>query len=201
MQLILVEDEESVSRFIKKGFVSEGYQIDVAFDGTIAKSLFEKKPYDLAILDINLPGLNGYQLCQHFKKINPYIPVIFLTALDSIDDKVAGFESGADDYLVKPFEFKELLLRTKALIRRSTHAGNATLKLVIADLEMDTSGKIVSRAGKRLDLTAREYSLLEYLMINKGRGLDLTAADILKKHPRRHKSTTAPEMQIGLRKI
>lgn len=88
MQLILVEDEESVSRFIKKGFVSEGYQIDVAFDGTIAKSLFEKKPYDLAILDINLPGLNGYQLCQHFKKINPYIPVIFLTALDSIDDKL-----------------------------------------------------------------------------------------------------------------
>lgn len=169
MQLILVEDEESVSRFIRKGFVSEGYQIDVAFDGTIAKSLFEKKPYDLAILDVNLPGLNGYQLCQHFKKINPHIPVIFLTALDSIEDKVTGFESGADDYLVKPFEFRELLLRAKALIRRTTHAGNGAQKLVIADLEMDTSGKIVSRAGKRLDLTAREYSLLEYLMINKGR--------------------------------
>lgn len=169
MQLILVEDEESVSRFIKKGFVSEGYQIDIAFDGTIAKSLFEKKPYDLAILDVNLPGLNGYQLCQHFKKINPYIPVIFLTALDSIEDKVTGFESGADDYLVKPFEFRELLLRAKALIRRTSHAANGTQKLVVADLEMDTSGKIVSRAGKRLDLTAREYSLLEYLMINKGR--------------------------------
>jgi two-component system copper resistance phosphate regulon response regulator CusR len=169
MQLILAEDELSVSQFIKKGFVSEGYLIDVAFDGTIAKSMFEKKRYDLAILDINLPGLNGYQLCTHFKKINPYIPVIFLTALDGIDDKIAGFESGADDYLVKPFEFRELLLRVKALVRRSGQASPSAQKIIIADLELDTLGKIVTRAGKRIELTAREYALLEYLMINKGR--------------------------------
>ncbi|HMI66765.1 MAG TPA: response regulator transcription factor [Cyclobacteriaceae bacterium] len=169
MQLILVEDEESVSKFIKKGFEGEGYNIDVAYDSIIAKSLFQKKSYDLAILDINLPGMNGYQLCQFFKGLNPHLPVIFLTALDRIDDKVVGFESGADDYLVKPFEFKELLLRVKALTRRSGHRLMADKKIVIADLEMDTSGKVVTRAGNRITLTAREFSLLEYLMINKGR--------------------------------
>ena len=169
MQLILVEDEESVSKFIKKGFEGEGYNIDIAYDSTIAKSLFQKKAYDLAILDINLPGMNGYQLCQFFKELNPHLPVIFLTALDRIDDKVVGFESGADDYLVKPFEFKELLLRVKALIRRSGHRLTADKKIVIADLEMDTNGKVVTRAGNRIELTAREFSLLEYLMINKGR--------------------------------
>jgi two-component system copper resistance phosphate regulon response regulator CusR len=169
MQLILVEDEESVSKFIKKGFEGEGYNIDVAYDSIIAKSLFQKKSYDLAILDINLPGMNGYQLCQFFKGLNPHLPVIFLTALDRIDDKVVGFESGADDYLVKPFEFKELLLRVKALIRRSGHRLMADRKIVIADLEMDTTGKVVTRAGNRITLTAREFSLLEYLMINKGR--------------------------------
>lgn len=169
MNLLLVEDEVSVSNFIKKGFESEGYSIDVAFDGTMGKSFFAKKIYELIILDINLPGLNGYELCQQFKASHPHIPIIFLTALDSLDDKVTGFESGADDYLVKPFEFQELLLRAKALIRRSGSSIGIGKKLVLADLEMETSGKIVSRAGKRIELTAREFSLLEYLMINKGR--------------------------------
>lgn len=169
MQLILVEDEESVSKFIKKGFESEGYNLDVAYDSTAAKSLIQKKSYDLAILDINLPGMNGFQLCQFFKALYPHVPVIFLTALDSIDDKVVGFESGADDYLVKPFEFKELLVRVKALIRRSGHRLTADKKIVIGDLEMDINGKVVTRAGNRIELTAREFSLLEYLMINKGR--------------------------------
>lgn len=169
MRLLLVEDEVSVSRFIKKGFTSEGYQIDVAFDGTIAKSMFERKSYDLAILDVNIPGLNGYQLCEHLKKINPYIPIIFLTAMDGIEDKVTGFESGADDYLVKPFEFRELLLRVKALVRRLGNVNMSRQRLIVADLEIDTVGKIVTRGGKRIELTAREYSLLEHLMINKGR--------------------------------
>ncbi len=169
MQLILVEDEESVSKFIKKGFEGEGYNIDIAYDGTIAKSLFHKKPYDLAILDINLPGMNGYQLCKFFKSQNPHLPVIFLTALDSIDDKVIGFESGGDDYLVKPFEFKELLLRVKALIRRSGIRLDVHGRITVADLALDTNGKVVTRSGNRIDLTAREFSLLEYLMINKGR--------------------------------
>jgi two-component system copper resistance phosphate regulon response regulator CusR len=169
MNLLLVEDELSVSNFIKKGFESEGYLLDVAFDGTLGQNFFNKKEYDLVILDINIPGINGFQLCENFKKERPFVPVIFLTALDGLDDKITGFESGADDYLVKPFEFQELLLRAKALIRRSGTRGIAEKRIIVADLEMETHGKIVTRAGKRIELTAREFSLLEYLMINKGR--------------------------------
>ncbi len=169
MNLLLIEDEISVSNFIRKGFESEGYVLDVAYDAQVGKSLFEKKNYDLIILDVNLPGTNGFQLCQEFKKEKPQVPVIFLTALDAIDDKVTGFESGADDYLVKPFEFRELLMRVKALVRRASTMPMTEKKIVIADLEMETEGKVVTRAGKRIDLTAREFSLLEYLMINKGR--------------------------------
>jgi len=168
MNLLLAEDEVSVSNFVKKGFESEGYLLDVAFDGAMAKSLFSRKDYDLAILDVNLPLFNGFQLCQEFKRERPQMPVIFLTALDSLEDKVVGFESGADDYLIKPFEFQELLLRTKALIRRSGIKTSSERKIVIADLEMSTAGKVVTRSGKRIELTAREFALLEYLMINKG---------------------------------
>lgn len=168
MKVLLVEDEFSLSSFIKKGFESEGHPVDVAFDGLIAQRKFKQNTYDVAIFDINLPGINGFELCQQIKKDQPYVPVIFLTALDGIDDKVAGFESGADDYLVKPFEFRELLLRTRALIRRKNQVPDSP-RIQIADLEIDIGAKIVTRAGKRIDLTAREFSLLEYLMINKGR--------------------------------
>lgn len=169
MNLFLIEDEHSVSNFIRKGFESEGYSLDVAFDGQVGRNLFDRKNYDLIILDVNLPGVNGFQLCREFKKEKPSLPIILLTALDALDDKVTGFESGADDYLVKPFEFKELLMRVKALIRRSGSFSLSEKKIVIADLEMETQGKIVTRAGKRIDLTAREFALLEYLMVNKGR--------------------------------
>lgn len=169
VNLLLVEDEQSVSSFIRKGFESEGYLLDAAFDGILGKSLFNKKQYDLIILDINLPGINGFQLCREFKEEHPHIPIIFLTALDDLDDKIMGFESGADDYLVKPFEFQELLMRVKALVRRSGARSITDKKIVVADLEMETNGKIVTRAGKRIELTAREFALLEYLMLNKGR--------------------------------
>jgi two-component system, OmpR family, copper resistance phosphate regulon response regulator CusR len=169
MDLLLAEDEVSVSNFIKKGFESEGYVLDVAFDGAMAKSLFSKKSYDLVILDINLPVFNGFQLCREFKTERPQLPIIFLTALDGLDDKTTGFESGADDYLVKPFEFQELLLRTKALVRRTGVKMSSEKKIMVADLEMEIHGKVVTRAGRRIELTAREFSLLEYLMLNKGR--------------------------------
>ncbi|HWA35613.1 MAG TPA: response regulator transcription factor [Cyclobacteriaceae bacterium] len=169
MNCLLVEDEPSVSNFIRKGFESEGYLLDVAFDGTLGKNFFEKKTYDLVILDINLPGINGLQLCKDFKMDRPYTPIIFLTALDALDDKISGFELGADDYLVKPFEFKELLLRAKALVRRSRNTMVPGNKISIADLVLESTGKVVTRAGIRVDLTAREFSLLEYLMMNKGR--------------------------------
>jgi two-component system, OmpR family, copper resistance phosphate regulon response regulator CusR len=169
MNLLLAEDELSVSNFIKKGFESEGYLIDVSYDGAIARNYFQKRIYDLIILDINLPLFNGFTLCQEFKKERPEVPIIFLTALDSLDDKITGFESGADDYLVKPFEFQELLIRSKALIRRSLLHNNAEKKLFVGNLEMEPRGKIVTRGGKRIDLTAREFALLEYLILNKGR--------------------------------
>ena len=169
MNLLLIEDEVSVSNFIKKGVESEGYQLDVAFDGTVGKRLFWLKRYDLVILDINLPGINGFQLCSEFKRDRPLTPIIFLTALDGLNDKITGFQSGADDYLVKPFEFQELLLRVKALLRRSVTMSMTDRKLNVADLELEPSGKVVMRAGKRIELTAREFALLEYLMINKGR--------------------------------
>src|SRR5579871_6842332 len=137
MNLLLAEDETSVSNFIKKGFESEGYILDIAFDGEMAKSLFDKKDYDLVILDVNLPLFNGFQLCREFKEEQPQLPIIFLTALDGLDDKTTGFESGADDYLVKPFEFQELLLRTKALIRRTGMRTSVEKKISIGDLEME----------------------------------------------------------------
>lgn len=169
MNFLLIEDEVSVSNFIKKGFESEGYPTDVAYDGIIGHNFFSKKEYDLIILDVNLPGINGFELCARFKKERPITPIIFLTALDALDDKISGFESGADDYLVKPFEFQELLLRAKALIRRSGSKVLTDKKIKLADLELETQGKIVTRAGKRINLTAREFALLEYLMINHGR--------------------------------
>jgi two-component system copper resistance phosphate regulon response regulator CusR len=169
MNLLLVEDETSVSNFIRKGLEGEGYQIDTAFDGDLGKELFHKKDHDLVILDVNLPGINGLTLCKEFKAEKPMLPVILLTALDSLNDKVSGFESGADDYLVKPFEFQELLMRVKALTRRAGTAQLAENKISVADLVMETQGKVVTRAGKRIDLTAREFALLEYLLINKGR--------------------------------
>jgi two-component system copper resistance phosphate regulon response regulator CusR len=169
MRILLVEDEVSVATFVKKGFENEGYIVDLAYDGVVAKSFFNSKSYELVILDINLPGTNGYELCRYIKGSHPQVPVIFLTALDSIEDKTIGFESGAEDYLVKPFEFRELLLRSKSLIRRAGTSNVNTQTLKIADLEMDTQGKIVTRAGKRIELTAREFSLLEYLLINRGR--------------------------------
>jgi two-component system copper resistance phosphate regulon response regulator CusR len=168
MKLLLVEDDNHVASFIKKGFESEGFIIDIAYDSTVAKSFFNKNAYNVIILDVNIPGVNGFELCKLFKKAHPEIPIIFLTALDRIDDKVMGFESGADDYLVKPFEFKELLIRVKALSKRA-FSTDAIQKLSIGDLELDVKSKTVSRAGKPIGLTAREFMLLEFLLINKNR--------------------------------
>jgi two-component system copper resistance phosphate regulon response regulator CusR len=167
MKILLVEDEQAVAGFIKKGFESEGFILDIAYDGQTAQILFLKNSYDAVILDVNLPIMNGYQLCKLFKQQNNHIPIIMLTAFDSIDNKTSGFEAGADDYLVKPFEFRELLLRIKALTRRNLNEDKKTLTLT--DLELNLSAKSVTRAGKRIDLTAREYTLLEYLLLNKGR--------------------------------
>jgi two-component system, OmpR family, copper resistance phosphate regulon response regulator CusR len=169
MNVLLVEDEPSLASFIKKGFQNEGYDIEVAYDGRMGQSLVRQRPFDLVILDVNLPYINGFELCRVVRATTPQVPVLLLTALDSLDDKTMGFEAGADDYLVKPFEFRELLMRTRALTRRYGDLAAQKQVLHIADLELDLTAKVVMRAGQRIDLTTREYSLLEYLLLNRGR--------------------------------
>lgn len=169
MRILLVEDEPKLASFIKKGFENEGYQIDIAYDGRMGKSYFEYNEYNLIILDINLPYINGFELCAIIRKQNIQIPILMLTALDSINDKITGFDTGADDYLVKPFAFNELLVRVRALIKRSANYVNENHVLKIADLELDLLSKSVTRSGKRIDLTTREYALLEYFIRNKGK--------------------------------
>ena len=169
MKILLVEDEPPLASFIKKGFEHEGYDLTVAYDGRTGWSLYDQQPYDLVILDVNLPYLNGVELCRRIRAAPRRVPVLLLTALDSLDDKEAGFAAGADDYLVKPFEFRELLMRARALTQRYAAGGDERRELRMADLVLDPDAKTVTRAGQRIDLTTREYSLLEHLLRNRGR--------------------------------
>jgi two-component system copper resistance phosphate regulon response regulator CusR len=167
MKILLVEDEERLASFIRKGMSAEGYEVEVAYDGHTGLVLFRQDIYDIIILDVNLPHMNGFDLCRHIRSENEAVPVLMLTALDSMADKSDGFNAGADDYLAKPFEFQELLLRIRALTRRSGSKPKQVLQL--ADLELNLDSKTVTRAGKRIDLTTREYALVEYMMLNKGK--------------------------------
>ncbi|MCA0230508.1 MAG: response regulator transcription factor [Bacteroidetes bacterium] len=169
MNVLVVEDDAELAQFIQKGLHSEGNSVTLAFDGTIGRSFVNDHRFDVVVLDVSLPGMNGYDLCHYIKHNWPAIPVLLLTALGSLDNKVAGFEAGADDYLTKPFAFKELLFRLKALSRRHSVQPLLPKRLEVADLVLDTDSHQVWRAGKRIILTAREYALLEYLLINQGR--------------------------------
>lgn len=169
MKLLLVEDEENVASFIKKGLKNEGFEIDIAYDGMMGWRLYDNKKYDVVILDINLPKINGFDLCREIKNSEKSQPVLLLSALDSITDKESGFGAGADDYLVKPFEFRELVLRLKALARRANSFESSGKTITIDDLVLHTAARIVTRGGNRINLTTREYTLLEYLMLNAGK--------------------------------
>ncbi|HCI55423.1 MAG TPA: response regulator transcription factor [Bacteroidales bacterium] len=171
MRILIVEDEQKVASFLKRGLEENSYEADIAYDGEIALKLAEQYEYNLIIIDIILPGMNGLELCRKFKSINPHIPVLMLTALGTTDDKLSGFEAGADDYLVKPFEFKELLARVKALLKRQSDDYETTGKLIFSDLELDLDKKKARRGGKDIELTAKEFMLLEYFMRNRGRVL------------------------------
>lgn len=167
MKVLLVEDEERLASFIRKGISAEGYDVDVAYDGRIGLSLFRGDVYGIIILDVNLPQINGFELCRLIRSENETVPILMLTALDSLADKSDGFNAGADDYLAKPFEFQELLLRIRALTRRNGPQQKHILRL--ADLELNLDTQTVTRAGKPIELTTREYALMEYLMLNKGK--------------------------------
>jgi len=172
MKILVVEDEKRVTQFIQKGLKEEGHAVDVAYDGEEGGFLAEVNDYDLIILDLMLPKKNGIAMCREIRERGVVTPVLMLTARDSIEDKVRGLDAGADDYLVKPFAFKELLARVRALLRRRSEVKTPTLK--IADLELDPISRRVTRSGKPIRLTTKEYSLLEYMLRNPGRVLSRT---------------------------
>ncbi len=172
MRILLVEDEEKVRRFIVRGLKAESYAVDAVPDGKEGNRYLFSYSYDLVILDLNLPGLSGTDLLQQLRKENTQVPVLVLTARDSVADKVRNFECGADDYLTKPFSFAELLVRIKALLRRGPVERSSVLR--ISDLELDRVAHQVRRSEHSIDLTSKEFSLLEYLMVNTGRVLSRT---------------------------
>jgi heavy metal response regulator len=172
MRILVVEDEKKVAGFIKKGLEEEGYAIDLAFDGRegLVKAL--DGVHDLIILDINLPKLDGLRVLQEFRKSRGKTPVLLLTVRAAIEDKVLGLDTGADDYLTKPFAFQELLARIRALLRRRVEAAPPLLQ--VADLTLDPARRIVSRGTERIDLSTKEFALLDYFMRNPGRVLTRT---------------------------
>ena len=170
IKILLIEDEKKIADTLSKGLTELDYYVEKAYDGKIGLRLFESNTFNLVITDINLPGINGYDLAKTIRSRNQHIPIMMLTALSTTDDKIEGFDAGADDYLVKPFEFKELLVRIRALLKRTMHqhlpAGNI---LKVADLELNVDSKEVTRDGMLINLTAKEFQLLEYFMRNRNR--------------------------------
>ncbi len=172
MKILLVEDEKKVASFIKKGLEEEYYAVDLAYDGKDGFKLASTEQYDLMILDVMLPLKDGFSLVKDIRGQKIYTPILLLTAKDTIENKVEGLDSGADDYLTKPFAFEELLARIRALLRRKE--GSKTLQLKAGDLVLDTQSHKVSRAGIEITLTPKEYAILEYLLRNKNRVISRT---------------------------
>ena len=176
-RILIIEDERKIADTLKFGLSEHGYQVEVAYDGTIGLRIYLSYDFDLVILDINLPGINGFDLCKMIREKNKKIPIIMLTSMGRLEDKIEGYDAGADDYMVKPFEFKELLMKIRAQLKHimSQHlpVGNF---LKAADLEMNLDTMDVTRAGNKINLTAKEFQLLEYMLRNKNRVV--TRADI-----------------------
>jgi two-component system, OmpR family, copper resistance phosphate regulon response regulator CusR len=168
--ILIIEDDLRIAQNISKGLQEKGFDTEIAYDGKIGLKIALNHDFDLILLDLNLPSLNGYEVCQEIRLKKPVIPIIMLTALGETEDKIEGFEKGADDYLVKPFDFRELLARINVFIKRNQgEAVNSKNNLKIANLELDPDSKIVTRDGHNIELTPKEFSLLEYLIKNKGR--------------------------------
>lgn len=167
MKLLVVEDDVKILKSIKKGLEQESYVVDVALDGASGYDLALSEDYDVVILDLMLPKMNGIEVCTKLRKENISTPILMLTALGNLGNKVTGLDSGADDYLTKPFAFEELLARIRALLRRPTQTISNILG--VSDLTLDRSTQVVTRNGVEISLTKKEYSLLEYLLLNKSK--------------------------------
>jgi len=167
MRLLLVEDDARIARFVAKGLREQAYAVDVTSTGEDALYQAAVNTYDLVILDVMIPAPDGFAVCRELRKSGQRMPILMLTARDAVEDRIAGLDHGADDYLTKPFEFRELLARLRALLRRSGELRPE--KIAIADLVLDTGAQTAKRAGRNITLTAKEYALLEYLVRNAGR--------------------------------
>ena len=170
--VLLVEDEPKVAASVKTWLEENGFAVEVAPDGAVGQYLVQANAHDIIVLDLNLPFVSGYEVCKTIKTLHPEVPIILVTALGSVEQKLTGFDAGADDYLVKPFDFRELLARMRNLLKKkpAVPAGETPDELLrVADLEINTGFKTVTRAGKAIELTAKEYSLLEYLVRLNGR--------------------------------
>lgn len=174
MRVLLIEDEPKMVRSLKKGLEENQIAVDCAYDGTTGRLLCDRNDYAVIVSDVILPGMNGLELLRHLREQGNRTPVLLLTALDQLDDKAFGFEAGADDYLTKPFEFRELLLRIRALARRPVETYQASPALRFADIEMNLETKEFFRAGHKIALTPREFALMEYFLKNPGRVISKT---------------------------
>lgn len=173
MQILLIEDEKKVASFIRKGLVEQGFFVDMAFDGLDGERLARANVYDAIILDLMLPRKSGFAVCKSIRSFDPQIPILLLTALDSTEDKLQGLEAGADDYLAKPFEFRELIIHLRALLRRRANLSSSSI-LQNGDLILKLASRTVTRRGQPISLTSREFALLEFFMRNKNRVISRT---------------------------
>jgi two-component system OmpR family response regulator len=169
VRLLVVEDDKKIASFVLNGLKQSGFAVDHAANGEDAYALASATPYDAAIVDVMIPKMDGITLVQNLRKDSIRIPVIFLSAKGSVEDRVKGLQSGGDDYLTKPFSFTELIARVQALIRRSTDKGAEQTKLLAGDLQLNLLTREVNRAGQKIELQPREFALLEYLMRNAGK--------------------------------
>lgn len=197
MRLLLVEDNRRLNEALRKALTEDGYAVDAAFDGVEAEELASFTPYDVIVLDVMLPKRDGIQVCRSLRDRRNNTPILMLTARDGLDDRVLGLDSGADDYLVKPFEIKELRARLRALARRRTDDRASILK--VADLSLDPASHQVIRGDRTLELTAKEYALLEYLLRNRGR---VVAREMILGHLWDYGTTTASNVvEVHMRRL
>lgn len=180
MNILIIEDEQRVATLLKRGLEEQQFSVELAYDGAMGKRLVLQNDYDVVIMDIILPQINGLDLCKQIREARPHLPIIMLTALGTTDDKVEGLDAGADDYLVKPFDFRELLARIRTVTKRHSAIsfGNGSI-LKMANLELNLQTMTAVRDGREINLTPKEFKLLEYMMRNSGRVL--TRAEIAEK--------------------
>jgi two-component system, OmpR family, copper resistance phosphate regulon response regulator CusR len=197
MHILLIEDEQKLAGAVAEGLRSEGYTVAVAHSGEAGSKMLHEGPVDLVLLDVMLPRQGGLETLRGFRREGYRLPVLLLTSRDSIDDRVLGLDAGADDYLVKPFAFPELVARVRALLRRTGPTSSSLL--LLADLSLDLDGRIASRRGKVLDLTTREFDLLEYLLLNRGNVVsrEMLARDVWKETLRYTSLDNVIDVQIA----